>query len=116
MLMALARQMRRGCLRFAAEGGQAIITADANMLKPPHQLLAVQASNVVGLVLPYTWAEAKRHVQASSLIYHWPEIEAAFSSAQAGEFWRMPVALHRASIEKLVINYASADRSQGPPA
>lgn len=64
--------------RFAIEGGKAIITADANMLKRPHQLLAIQQSNVVGLILPHARAIAKRHVQASSLIYFWPEIEACF--------------------------------------
>jgi hypothetical protein len=57
-----------------------IVTADANMLKRPHQILAIHQSNVVGLILPHTWAVAKRHIQASSLIYFWPEIEALFSA------------------------------------
>jgi len=100
--------------RFAAEGGKAIVTADANMLKRPHQLLAVRASNIVGLILPHTWAIAKRHIQASTLIYHWPEIEAAFSSAQPGDFWRLPVTLHKGSLEKLAINYIPATSAQRP--
>lgn len=95
--------------RFAAEGGKAIITADANMLARPHQILAIQQSNVVGLILPHTWATAKRHIQASSLIHFWPEIEALFSAAQPGDFWRMPKKLHRGGdMEKLDIDYAKA--------
>lgn len=100
--------------RFAAEGGKAIITADYNMLKRPHQLLAVRASNVVGLILPHSWAGAKRHIQASALIFHWPEIEASFLSGQPGEFWRLPTNLHKGPLEKLVINYAQATSIQQP--
>jgi hypothetical protein len=101
--------------RFAAEGGKAIITADANMLKRKHQLLAIHSSNVFGLILPHTWAVAKRHIQASTLMYHWPDIEASFSSAQPGDFWRIPVALHKSPLEKLNINYAQAINVQRPP-
>ncbi len=79
------------------------------MLARPHQILAIQRSNVVGLILPHTWATAKRHLQASSLIYFWPEIEALFSAAQSGDFWRMPKKLHLGGeIEKLDIDYAKA--------
>jgi hypothetical protein len=58
---------------------------------------------------------AKRHIQASSLIYFWPEIEALFSTAQRGDFWRMPKKLPSGGeIEKLDINYAQATSSQTP--
>ena len=73
--------------RFAAEGGKAIITADANMLKRPHQILAVYQSKIMGLILPHIWAVAKRHIQASSLRYFWPEIEALFSAGRPGDFF-----------------------------
>lgn len=100
--------------RFASEGGKAIITADANMLKRPHQLLAVQQSNVVGLILPHTWAEARKHLQASSLLYFWPEIEASFANASPGEFWRIPTKLHKGPLEKLKINYAPPTGNKKP--
>lgn len=100
--------------RFAAEGGKAIITADANMLKRPHQLLAVQQSGVVGLILPHAWASAKKNVQASSLLYFWPEIEETFRAAQPREFWRIPSSLHKGPLEKIVINYAQAANTQRP--
>jgi len=94
--------------KFATEGGKAIVTADANMLARPHQILAIHQSGVVGLILPHTWATAKRHIQASSLIYFWPEVEALFFAAQLGDFWRMSPKLHRGQIEKLDIDFAQA--------
>lgn len=100
--------------RFASEGGKAIVTADANMLKRPHQLLAVRQSNVVGVILPHAWATARKHLQASSLLYYWPDIEAAFSSASPGDFWRIPSALHKGPLEKLKIDYAKAASAQSP--
>jgi predicted nuclease of predicted toxin-antitoxin system len=101
--------------KFASEGGRAIITADANMLKRPHQILAIQQSGVIGLILPSVWAQSKRHVQASSLIYFWPEIEACFTAGAPGEFWRIPTHLHRGPLEKLNINYAQATQAAQPP-
>lgn len=94
--------------RFASEGGRAIITADANMLKRPHLIAAVQRSGLCGLILPSAWAHARRNVQAASLIRFWPEIEAIFTAAQPGEFWRLPTSLYSGSLEKLKVNYAAA--------
>lgn len=82
------------------------------MLARPHQILAIRQSNIVGLILPHTWATAKRHIQASSLIYFWPEKEALFTQAQAGDFWRISPKLHRGEIEKLEVNYAKATNAK----
>jgi hypothetical protein len=87
--------------QFAADGGRGIITADANMLKRPHQRLAIQSAGVAGVLLPYSWAMARGHLQASSLLFHWPQIEDVLATATPGEFWRMPTRLHRGSLEKL---------------
>jgi hypothetical protein len=94
--------------RFAAEGGRAIITADAHMLRRPHQIAAIQQSGVCGVILPPVWAQAKRNIQAASLIYFWPEIEATLTDAQSGEFWRLPPTLYSGNLEKLSVNYAAA--------
>ena len=101
--------------RFAAEGGKAIITADANILKRPHLIAAIRQSGVMGLVLPSAWNQAKRHVQASSLIFFWPDIEVAFSGGQAGDFWRLPTALHAGVLERLNVNYAAAAQALQRP-
>ena len=76
--------------RFASEGGKAIITADV-------------------------WAQARRNIQAASLIYFWPEIEATLTTAQAGEFWRVPTTLYAGSLEKLRVNYAAAAQAAQRP-
>ena len=101
--------------RFASEGGKAIITADANMLKRPHLIAAVQQSGVCGIILPSVWAQARRNIQAASLIYFWPEIEATLTTAQAGEFWRVPTTLYAGSLEKLRVNYAAAAQAAQRP-
>jgi hypothetical protein len=97
--------------QFAVEGGQAIITADANMLNRPHQLLAIHQSNIRGIVLPSIWADSKRHLQAASLIYFWPQIEAKLKDAQSGEFWRLPRTLVNGLLEPIAVNYSIAAAS-----
>lgn len=89
--------------QFAADGGRGIITADATMLKRPHQRRAIQSSGVAGVVLPRAWAMARRHIQASALLFHWPQIEDVLATAAPGEFWRMPTRLHRGPLERVRI-------------
>lgn len=94
--------------RFAAEEGKGIITADAAILRRPHQIAAVQASGLFGLILPSTWAQSQRHVQAASLVLFWPKIAEAFDTAQPGDFWKLPNALLSGSLQKITVNYAAA--------
>jgi hypothetical protein len=94
--------------KFAAEGGQAIITADAGMLKRPHQIVAIQQSGIIGVLLSSAWAEGRRHFQAASLIYHWPKIEAQLLASQPGDFWRVPSTIDDRDLEKIVVNYTKA--------
>lgn len=102
--------------QFADEGGRAILTADANMLKRPHMIVAIQDAQIMGLILPPSWAMAQRHLQAASLIRYWPEIEAAFTGGQPGDFWRLPQTLFSGPLDKLNINYSAAAAASIPPA
>lgn len=93
--------------KFAAEGGVAILSADARLLRRPHQLLAIQESGLICVMLPSKWVESKRHVQAAVLLYHWPAIEAAISKSSAGDCWRVPFEVGR-RLEQIRVDYEKA--------
>jgi hypothetical protein len=66
------------------------------------------------VILPHAWAGAKKNVQASSLLYFWPEIEGTFTEAQPGEFWRLPSSLHKGPLEKLAVTFPQPIMTQRP--
>ena len=95
---------------FAAEGGNAILTGDANILKRPHQLAAVQSTGLICIVLSKQWTQAKRHEQAANIIYWWPKIQSAIEVSEAGDCWPIPFIFDRSDLAKKVIDYGAAAR------
>jgi hypothetical protein len=93
---------------FAEEGGKAILSADATMLKRPHQLMAVRDSGLICVLLSSRWAGAKRHEQAAGLLYHWPAIEAVIAESKPGDCWRVPAGYDGEKLTQHTINYGAA--------
>ncbi len=76
--------------RFAKAGGQAIISADASMLKRHHELIAICDSGLRLMILPSRWANAARNFQASHIMYWWPKIQDTFSASPPRKCWKVP--------------------------
>jgi PIN like domain len=94
--------------KFAAEGGKAIVTADANILKRPHQIVAVRATGLACVVLPKQWTHARRHEQAAHIIYWWPRIQDAIEVSEPGDCWPVPFIFDKSSIKRKIIDYEKA--------
>ena len=100
--------------RFAAEGGNAFLTADANILKRPHQLVAVRDAGLISIILSSSWAREKKHIQAANLLFWWPKIEAALIEAAPRDCLRVPYAFDKTGqIEKKIIDFDAAARAIG---
>lgn len=100
--------------RFASEGGRALLSGDASMLKRPHELKAILESRVVVVVMATPWQNARRHEQAATLIWHWPAIDAALLTSVEGDCWRVPFSCAKGStVEKVAVNYAKAVTALG---
>ena len=96
---------------FAQSGGNAVLTADANILKRPHQILAMQQTGLICVVLSAKWAMARRHEQAACLLYHGPAIESAISASTRGDCWRVPGGYLGETVERNPINFQAAARA-----
>ena len=98
--------------RFAQEGGKGLLSADRKMLARPHQILAIQASGLIGVFLDAKWAEAPRHAQAAHILWWWPRIEIAFAESAASQCWRVPFDFSaKAPLTKVTPNYEKAARA-----
>jgi hypothetical protein len=94
--------------QFATEGGTAILTGDANILKRPHQLIAIRDTGLVSVVLSWQWTQAKRHEQAANIIYWWPKIQTAIESSVSGDCWPVPFLFDKSELNRKVIAYDKA--------
>jgi PIN like domain len=75
---------------FANAGGEAIVGADFNMTKRPHEVVAITETGLRLIILDEKWPRQKRHVQISYLFYWWPEIEKILSGATKGKCFKVP--------------------------
>ena len=62
--------------RFALDGGDAIISADTDFCKRPHQVMAVNNTGLRLIHLPSRWANARGDLQAAHILLWWRRIEA----------------------------------------
>ena len=102
--------------RFAAENGQVILSADRKMLGRPHQLAAIAEGDLIAVFLSAQWAEARRNVQAASILWWWPKIELTIKSATPQQCFRVPWDFKGETLEELRVDFvkAAASRRQLP--
>lgn len=76
--------------KFAAAGGQAIVTGDAAMMARPHEVAAIKEAGLILIVLPKNWTTWRLHLQLAHLAFWWPRIEATLAVAKAPSCYRVP--------------------------
>ena len=97
--------------RFAAEGGEAILTADTDFIKNPPQVAAVFNTGVKVIHLPAKWAGAEGRLQAAHLLLWWARIESTLGAMKRRECYRPPWNLHETGeMQKVDIDFQSAGK------
>lgn len=77
--------------RFAAEGGRAVISADAAMRRKPHERLALVEAQLVVIFFSSAWSGWKFCRKCSLLIHWWPTILTVAKKGKPG-FYSVPTA------------------------
>lgn len=96
---------------FAADGGDAILTADTDFLRQPPQVLAVERTGVRVIHLPPAWANATRALQAGHLLMWWNRIEAQLKAMKPRECYTTPVStFENAQLKKVSIDFQAASK------
>ena len=91
---------------FAADGGEAILTADTDFLKQPPQVQAVERTGIRVIHLPSAWANASRAIQAGHLLIWWQRIEAQLKAMKARECYTMPFTVSESvPLKKVAIDF-----------
>lgn len=75
--------------RFAAEGGRAVISADAAMRRKPHERLALVETKLVVIFFSSAWSSWKFCRKCSLIIHWWPTILATAKKGKPG-FYGVP--------------------------
>jgi PIN like domain len=76
--------------KFANAGGEAIVGADFNMTKKPHEVTAIHETGLRLVILDEKWVRQKKHIQIAFLFFWWPEIEQVLATADKGKCFKVP--------------------------
>lgn len=96
---------------FAAQGGEAILTADTDFLKAPPQVAAVERTGVRVIHMPSAWANAPLAMQAAHILLWWRRIEAQLSAMKARECYSPPYNLNEdAVLRKIPLDFQAAKK------
>ena len=72
---------------FSNDGGDAILSADKDFFRKPHQVVAIDKTGLRVIYLPPKWANAPGYLQASHILMWWPRIERKLAEAKPRQVW-----------------------------
>ena len=98
---------------FARDNGKAILTADSDFHKRPHQVMAVWESGLIVIHLHAKWANSQRRVQAACILYWWEAIENTLAKSPSKRCWRVPLGFPKKALElkNIGLDYERARRN-----
>lgn len=98
---------------FAQDGGEVILTADADFIKLEPQVNAVFDTGVKVIHLPKQWAQSRSELQAAHILQWWRRIEAIIAEMKPREcfqpIWNIS---EQGSMKKIKIEFAKAQRKR----
>lgn len=96
--------------KFSREGGDAILTADADFTNRHPQIVAIFDTGLKVIHLPARWGSAPGHLQAGHILVWWPRIEKQLGAMKARECYRPEwnVSAETGSWKKVDIDFARA--------
>jgi hypothetical protein len=96
---------------FAADGGEAILTADTDFLKQPPQVRAVERTGVKVIHLPAAWANASLAVQAGHILIWWQRIEAQLGAMRQRQCFQTPFTVSDSlPLKQIVIDFQAVNK------
>lgn len=79
---------------FARFGGEVVLSADKNIARRPHQLIAVQQAGLKGYFFDNRWAQHDGPYKAAHLMLWWPRIATHARFSKPGDCVWVPAPLH----------------------
>lgn len=76
--------------RFAADGGNVIISGDKRIRVLPHERAALTEGGLIAYFFHAQWNNSDFHTKSAMLIKRWPQIVQHMTAAPAGSCWEIP--------------------------
>ncbi len=96
---------------FAADGGEAILTADTDFLKQPPQVRAVERTGIKVIHLPSAWANASLAVQTGHILIWWHRIEAQLNAMNQRQCFQTPFTVSdNLPLKQIVIDFQGMNK------
>lgn len=78
---------------FQRFGGEIVLTADKNIARRPHQMLAFQQAQLKGFFFTRNWSQKQMRFQAAHALFWWPRIANKARLCKSGEAFWIPAVL-----------------------
>lgn len=95
---------------FARFGGAIVISADKNIAKRPHQIMAFKDNGLVCFFFESKWAQMDTAFKAAHIVYWWPRIQSRIESSKRGDCWWVPMPIAPAEFRAVQIPTSAQDR------
>jgi hypothetical protein len=86
---------------FRRFGGQITLSADKNIAKRPHQILAFQENKLISFFMLHGWANMDMTFKVGHLVAWWPRIQIHIPQCKAGEAYWVPMSMRTIPFKKV---------------
>lgn len=76
--------------RFSRAGGKVIISGDAEMMRQPHERLALIEEKMIVIFFQSKWSQWRFYRKCAFIFCWWPRIIEVVKNADDATFWRVP--------------------------
>jgi hypothetical protein len=80
-------------LAFRRFGGEIVVSADKNIAKRPHQIVAFKDNNLICFFCEKTWSQRDHTFKAAHRVYWWPRIHAHLGNCKSKDCWWVPMGI-----------------------
>lgn len=101
---------------FQRFGGNVVITADKNIARRPHQMLAFQQCGLQCFFIGSTWSRLDMAFKAAHMMRWWPVIRTHIETEPPTRSWWVPGELRGEFREVKLDAYIRSQQAKRPPA
>lgn len=102
--------------RFRKFGGEIVLSADKNIAKKAHKLLAFQENGLICFFMAPLWSNRPGHFKLCHVVNWWHWIDRKLAECAKGDCWQVPLTLTGAEFKRLEVPKHVLDKAKAAAA
>ncbi|MEQ9640031.1 MAG: hypothetical protein RIM84_08400 [Alphaproteobacteria bacterium] len=89
--------------KFRRFGGEVVLSADKNITRKPHELLAFQGNELICFFMQSPWSRRTGHFKVCHALYWWHWIHKKLPDCRKSDCWQVPIVQTGKGFKKLEV-------------